>query len=263
MWCSPRLLPPLLAWLVVWAHPACAAPVWVGHFSAAPSATPGPVPTPWRVVRFNPRVAPTHYQIRLWDGVAAIEAHADASMALLVRPLELDLGATPVLCWRWRAERVVQGADITTKQGDDYAARVYVAFSVASDASEAMSLATRGQLALARTLYDEQVPDAVLNYVWDNHSPVGTRRANAYTDRNQMIVQRSGAERAGQWVTERVNVLADAIKSFGTDRLRAVSLAVATDTDNTGEQAHSGFADLHFVSTQEPCAFAATATARP
>lgn len=260
MWCSPRLLPPRLVLLAVLAQPACAAPVWVGHVSVAPSATPGLVPTPWRVVRFNPRVAPTQYQSRLWDGVAAIEARADASMALLARPLDLDLGATPMLCWRWRVERVLQGADISTKQGDDYAARIYVAFSVAS---EAMSLAMRGQLALARTVYGEQFPDAALNYVWDNHALVGTRRANAYTDRNQMIVQRSGAELAGQWVTERVNVLADAVKSFGTDRLRAVTLAVATDTDNTGEQAHSGFADLHFVSAQEPCAFAAAATARP
>lgn len=263
MWCRPSLLPPLLALLALMtllAHPVGAAPVWVGHFAVAPAAMPGPVPTPWRVVHFNPRVPPTRYQSRLWDGVAAIEARADASMALLARPLELDLGATPVLCWRWRVERVLQGADISTKQGDDYAARVYVAFSVAS---EAMSLATRGQLALARTVYGEQVPDAALNYVWDNHAPVGMRRANAYTERNQMIVQRSGAELAGQWVTERVNVLADALKSFGTDRLRAMMLAVATDTDNTGEQAHSGFADLHFVGAQEPCAFAATATARP
>ena len=260
MWRSPRLLAPLLALLAVLAHPACAAPVWVGQFSVASAATPGPVPTPWRVVQLNARVAPTHYQRRLWDGVAAIEARADTSMALLARPLELDLGTTPVLCWRWRVERQLQNADIRTKQGDDYAARVYVAFSVAS---EAMSLATRGQLALARTLYGEQVPDAALNYVWDNHTPVGTRRANAYTDRTQMIVQRSGAALAGQWVTERVNVLADAVKSFGTDRLRAVMLAVATDTDNTGEQAHSGFADLHFVAAQKPCAFPAPATVRP
>ena len=244
--------------LAAWTSLSQAAPVWLGRFAEASPATPAAPPPPWQVVRLNPKVAPTHYQTRLWDGVAAIEARADASMALLARPLELDLSATPVLCWRWRVERVVQGADITTKQGDDYAARVYVAFSVASDA---MSLATRGKLALGRALYGDQVPDAALNYVWDNRSPVGTRRANAYTDRTQMIVQRSGAELAGQWVVERVNVLADAVKAFGTDRLRAVSLAVAADTDNTGEQAHSGFADLHLVGPHAPCEFAAAAVA--
>lgn len=253
MRCRPSHFRPWLAILALWA-------ALLSSAHATPPETPSPVPTPWRVVQLNPRVAPTQYQSRLWDGVAAIEARADASMALLARPLELDLSATPVLCWRWRVERVVQGADITTKQGDDYAARVYVAFSVAS---EAMNLATRGKLALGRALYGDQVPDAALNYVWDNRSPVGTRRANAYTDRTQMIVQRSGTELAGQWVVERVNVLADAVKAFGTDRLRAVLLAVAADTDNTGERAHSGFADLHFVSAQAPCEFPTPTSTRP
>lgn len=234
------------------------APVWLGRFAVAAPAAPGAPPQPWRVVQLNSRVAPTHYQTVLWDGVAAVEARADASMALLARPLDVDLSTTPVLCWRWRVQRVLHGADLNTRQGDDYAARVYVAFSVAS---ETMSLATRSKLALGRALYGEQVPDAALNYVWDNRTPIGTRRANAYTERTQMIVQRSGAELAGQWVTERVNVLADAVRTFGTERLRAVLLAVAADTDNTGEQAHSGFADLHLVAAQAPCEFPAAAAA--
>lgn len=238
--------------------PSHATAVWLGRFAVASPATPTAPPPPWQVVRLNPKVAPTHYQTRLWDGVAAVEARADASMSLLARPLDVDLSATPVLCWRWRVQRVLQSADISTRQGDDYAARVYVAFSVAS---EAMSLATRSKLALGRALYGEQVPDAALNYVWDNRSPIGTRRANAYTERTQMIVQRSGSELAGQWVVERVNVLADAVQTFGTEKLRAVLLAVAADTDNTGEQAHSGFADLHLVGPQAPCEFPAAAAA--
>jgi hypothetical protein len=34
-----------------------------------------------------------------------------------------------------------------------------------------------------------------------------------------------------------------------------VQLAVASDTDNTGETARAGFADLHFVGAEEPCEF--------
>ncbi len=246
--------------LAAWTPTSQATPIWLGRFAVTTPTTPAAPPPPWQVVRLNPKVAPTHYQTRLWDGVAAVEARADASMALLARPLDVDLNTTPVLCWRWRVQRVLQSADISTRQGDDYAARVYVAFSVASDA---MSLATRSKLALGRALYGEQVPDAALNYVWDKHSPIGTRRANAYTERTQMIVQRSGSALAGQWVVERVNVLADAVQTFGTERLRAVLLAVAADTDNTGEQAHSGFADLHLVGAQAPCEFPAAAVAPP
>jgi hypothetical protein len=32
-------------------------------------------------------------------------------------------------------------------------------------------------------------------------------------------------------------------------------LAVTADTDNTGEQAHAGFADVHFVARAAPCGF--------
>jgi hypothetical protein len=50
-------------------------------------------------------------------------------------------------------------------------------------------------------------------------------------------------------------VLADAQRAFGEIDLSASLLAVATDTDNTGEKARAGFADLHFVGANEACAF--------
>ncbi len=76
---------------------------------------------------------PTSYRTGSWDGVHAVEAHAVSSMALLARPVAIDLVATPVLCWRWRIDAPVQSADMTRKSGDDYAARVYLSFEVAPD----------------------------------------------------------------------------------------------------------------------------------
>lgn len=226
----------------------------VGRFSSA-----SPVPAaPWQVIRLDDDVPPTVYRTVRWDGVEAIEARAEASMALLARPLEVDLQRTPVLCWRWRVERVVESADMTTKRGDDYAARVYVAFGLPANS---MNWGTRMKLALARGVYGSHVPDAAVNYVWDNRHPVGTRRRSAYTDRAQMIVLRSGSRGAGVWVTERRDVLDDVIQAFGTERARADLLAVAADTDNTGERARSGFADLHFVGPASACEFDGQAAA--
>lgn len=225
-------------------HPAAD----VGRFSSA-----SPVPAaPWQVIRVDDDVPPTVYRAVRWDGVEAIEARAEASMALLARPLEIDLHKTPVLCWRWRVERVVESADMTTRRGDDYAARVYVAFRLPASS---LGLGTRAKLALARSIYGRHVPDAAINYIWDNRHPVGTRRRSAYTDRAQMIVLRSGSGEAGAWVTERRDVLDDVIEAFGTDRARADLMAVAADTDNTGERVRSGFADLHFVGRASDCSF--------
>lgn len=223
--------------------------VVVGQFTE-PAAQ---VPAPWQLVRLNDRLTPTRYRVSTVDGVTGIEAQADASMALMARPLNITLAQTPVLCWRWRVDDVLKTADLTRKAGDDYAARVYVALMLPP---EALSFGVRAKLALARSLFGDQVPDAALNYVWDNRHPVGTTRPNAYTDRTQMIVTRSGAADAGRWVTERRDVLADARRHFGNVDHQAALLAVASDTDNTGEQARAGFADLHFVAREQPCRFA-------
>jgi len=210
------------------------------------------VTEPWQLVRLEKQVPPTQYRSVNWDGVAAIEAQAQASMALLARPVSVDLAATPVLCWRWRVDHTVKMADMSKRRGDDYAARIYLAFSLPPDV---LGLAARASLALARAVYGDVVPDAAINYVWDNRYPIGTRMPNAYTDRAQMIVRRSGNQHAGSWVSERVNVAEDVVRTFGTDRARLKVLAIAADADNTGESVRSGFADLHFVGADEGCRF--------
>lgn len=230
---------------------AAAGPVWVGRFAGT-----GAIPAPWRVVTLG-KVKPTRYQSAVVAGVAAVEARADASMALLARPIAVDLAANPVLCWRWRIDAPVAKADMTRKSGDDYAARVYVAFDM-PDA--AMSAGTRFKLGLARRLFGTAVPDAALNYVWDNRNSVGTRRRSAYTDRAEIVVAETGAARAGAWVGERADVAADFARAFGAaGKLGAagkpVQIAVASDTDNTQGVARAAFADLHFVARDQPCRF--------
>lgn len=221
----------------------------VGRFSGE-AGTP---PTPWHLIQLDSETPMTNYRIIHWDEVIAIEATANASMALLARPLEgINLDVTPVLCWRWRVDAPLKSADMTRKSGDDYAARVYVAFDLPD---EALSWTTRLKLGLARRLYGSQVPDAAINYVWDNRYPVGTSMPNAYTERTRMWVLQSGIDNAGYWVEERRNVIVDAQKIFGKLDLKATLLAVASDTDNTGEHARAGFADLHFTRADRPCEF--------
>lgn len=230
------LLAPALAW---------AEPAWVGRFPAG-----GEIPAPWVVQQLNKDIPPTVYRLREWEGVAAVEAQAEKSMALLARPLDVDLGKTPILCWRWRIDAPLKNADMMTKAGDDYAARVYLSFSVPP---ETLGFGTRLALGLARTLRGNIVPDAAINYLWDNRHAVGTWQPNAYTDRARMLVLRSGAGDAARWVSERRDVSADFHKAFGHAPAQLTGLALASDTDNTGESAHAGFADFRFVAKDEPC----------
>jgi hypothetical protein len=221
-------------------------PVWVGQFAGR-----GAPPAPWRVIQISRKVPPTEYRRRTIGGVPAIEARANRSMALLARPVSVDLSRRPVLCWRWLVDAPLPKADMTRKSGDDYAARLYVSFDI-PDAQ--MTSGTRLKLRLARSLFGRSVPDAALNYVWDNKHPVGTRRKSAYTDRAELIVAESGAGSAGRWVNERANVASDFAKAFG-GAATLIQLAIASDTDNTGGTARAAFADIHFVAASESCRF--------
>lgn len=231
--------------LLLLAPGALSATVWVGRFEGE-----GRPPDPWHIQQLDERIPPTRYTLRDWDGVPAVEAQAERSMALLGRPIEVDLAATPHLCWLWRVDAPVANADMTRKTGDDYAARVYLTFDVAP---EALGFGTRTKLALARSIYGNQVPDAALNYVWDNRHPIGTLRDNAYTDRARMLVLRSGAEDAGRWVLERRNVAEDFRRAFGDLPAKLSGLALASDTDNTASVARAGFAQFRFVANADEC----------
>jgi len=225
---------------------ALAEPLWVGRFLPEK----GGIPAPWQLQRLDDKVPPTRYRLREWDGVHAVEAHAVNSMALLARPLQVDLEKSPVLCWRWRIDAPLQSADMTRKSGDDYAARVYLSFDVPADT---LGLGTRMALGMARALHGEQVPDAAVNYIWDNRHPIGTWQPNAYTDRARMLVLRSGSADAGHWVDERRDVAADFQRAFGHAPARLNGLAIASDTDNTGEEVRAGFADFRFVERDAAC----------
>lgn len=220
----------------------------VGRFPAGNGAPPAP----WQLQTLSDKLKPTVYALREWDGVHAIEAQAKASMALMARPLAVDLTQTPVLCWRWRVDAALKTADLRTKAGDDYAARVYITFILKP---EALDFGTRTKLRLGRAIFGPQLPDAAINYVWDNRNPIGTRAPNAYTDRTRMVVVRTGNADAGRWVEERRDVLADATQEFGPHIAATQQLALASDTDNTGEEARAGFADLHFVAREARCVF--------
>lgn len=224
---------------------AAGSPVWVGKFAGS-----GAIPAPWRVVQLDKKTKPTTYRLARVAGVDAVEALANDSMALLARPLSVDLAATPILCWRWLVDAPVARGDMTKKSDDDYAARLYVAFDMPDSA---MSAATRFKLGIARRLFGSNVPDAALNYVWDNRNPVGTRRKSAYTDRAQLIVAETGTARAGTWVIERADVSADFSTAFGNRPGAPIQIAVASDTDNTGSVARAAFADLRFVTRQQSC----------
>jgi hypothetical protein len=209
----------LLALLLTAGAGRAAEPLRLGDF--APPTDPTAPPAGWEPLTF-PRVARhTRYAVVLDGERWVLRAESDAAASGLYHPLDLDPKVYRVLSWR-------------CKEGDDYAARVYVAFRY--DPATA-SVWERSRFGAYRLFYGRYPPGLALNYVWESRLPVGTVLANAYTARARMVVARSGAAEAGRWVTETRDVYEDFRRIVGGEPPRIVGIAVMTDTDDTRERA--------------------------
>jgi hypothetical protein len=217
----------------------------VGRFEAP--AAPDALPAGWERLTFRRIARATRYAVVREDDGWVLRADADRSAAALYRALDLDPRAYPRLTWRWKVAGVVTTADARRKAGDDYAARVYVAFRYDPATATAWERARYGAY---RLVYGVYPPRAVLNYVWDNRLPPGTALDNAYTDRAKMLVLRTGTTEVGRWLTETRNVVDDYRRLFGGEPPRIAGVAVMTDTDDTGERATAWYAGLAFLGAE-------------
>ncbi|HKL26934.1 MAG TPA: DUF3047 domain-containing protein [Desulfuromonadales bacterium] len=172
----------------------------------------------WSVKSF---AGETRYQVVKDGANHVLRAESSSAASGLVYEIEFDPGQWPVLSWRWKIRDTIARGDAHSKQGDDYAARVYVIFP-------------HWFFPKTRTL----------NYIWANHLPEGEILANAYTDNAMMLVVASGPDQAGKWMTVRRNIVSDFRRAFGEDPPQAGAIAIMTDTDDTGAQATAWYDDL-------------------
>ncbi len=205
-------------------------------WSAGPPA--GEWSTPWKLADI-PKLKPSARTLVELDGKPVLRIQADAAAGGLLHPLNLQGDQAWQLSWQWRTERKLEQARFATREGDDYAARVYVLLDYPL---ESLSFATRQKLRLARTFFDPDLPAATLSYVWDNRAAPGTQARSAYTETVEMIVLRGPEAALGRWQSESRDLRADAIAAFGSAPRKILGMVFAADSDNTGESAESYFA---------------------
>jgi hypothetical protein len=202
-----------------------------------------PLP-PWlEPVKFGGGARATEFALVQDEGRTVLRARASASASGLARTLKVDPAAHPVLAWRWKTAGLVARGDLATKEGDDFALRLYVTFDLDP---AALSMGDRMRLTLARAVWGTRLPLAALCYVWDNRATPGTIVPNAYTDRVRMVVAGSGQGAVGRWVSHERDVAKDFRRAFGIQAPAVASVIVSADTDNTGESTESFFGDIEF-----------------
>lgn len=178
---------------------------------------------PWKNHSFG-RV--TDYRLVSLDGEWALQATSDGAASAFYRSVKVDLTKTPYLSWRWRIEQRLGGLDEMSRNGDDYAARVYVVHK--------------------RGFFDKGI---AVNYVWSGSNVRGSRWPNAYAmDSSYMLALQDSQTPLRQWQLERRNVREDFKTLMGMD-IRSVHVVVLmTDTDNSGQSAQAHYGDLVFSS---------------
>lgn len=177
------------------------------------------------------------------EGRPVLHVRSVSSASSWVARTAVNAQQLPFLRWRWKVARSLAGSDLRTKEGDDYAARVYVFFDLPL---ERLSLGDRLRMQASRALSGTDVPAAALCYVWGRAQPAGAAAWNPYTDRVRMIVVDSGDARAMQWRAVSRDLRRDWHEAFGGPLPMISGVALGADTDNTGDSVQAWFADVEF-----------------
>jgi hypothetical protein len=208
-------------------------------------ALPSPASEAWRHVPLRRIARQTRYtpiEAGFPERPAGIHAESDCSASLLVlRVDDVDLTRTPLLSWRWRVERGLDIEDERARSGDDFPARVYVAFELDP---EHASLWQRARARIAEAFYGDALPGTALNYVWTSHLEPGTRWPNPRSPSSHMIALARGP--GGEWRRERVDVGADYEASFGHKPPRLRGVGLMSDSDDSCQRSAASFSDFSF-----------------
>ena len=211
----------------------------VGDFSSlVPSRG---LPENWKPMTFSNIDALTSYSLIRDDNRTVLQAHSQNAASGLIRHLRVDPRKYPCLQWSWKIDHVLEKGNVKTKAGDDYAARLYVAFAFEPDQS---GLWQRMRHKTANMFTDQELPGSALNYIWANKAAPETIVPNPYAREARMVVLQSGNARSGQWIKQERNIVKDYQRAFGRQPPEIIGIGLMTDTDNTGEETTAYYGDI-------------------
>lgn len=168
----------------------------------------------------------TDYSLMQDDGHTVLRANAHGTASGYTKKLPFNPAVYRYLRWSWKVASTVPNGNETTKQGNDFSARVYVIFP-------------------GRFFWQMRA----LTYIWANKLPKGDFVPNPYSSRAMLIAVESGPAKVGQWLPEERDILADYRCVFGKEPPEAGGIAIMTDADNTKSETTGWYGDIT-LSTQ-------------
>lgn len=195
----------------------------------------------WEPLEFPKIDEHTRYELVTENGQQVVKATTEGGASGLIARVNLPPSDSLVLKWRWKVSNVFEQGDARKKSGDDYPARIYVAFEFQPEKAGFFERAKRKAV---EVLFGESLPGNALNYIWANVLPKGEFVPNPYTEKTVMVAVNSGTDRVGQWVTVERDIMADYRQAFGEEPPAVVGIAIMSDSDNTGERGTAWYGDI-------------------
>jgi hypothetical protein len=180
--------------------------------------------TGWKEQTLGLLKSRTTYALARDNDRDVLVAHSSKAASGRIYNLNLDPKEYQTLKWSWKIDHTIKKGDEKTKNGDDFAARVYVVFP-------------RGFFSKTRAIC----------YVWANKLPKGEHVFSPFTTNIITVAMDSGDELAGRWTFHQRNVYEDYKVFFGEEPPRIGAVALMTDTDNTAESAVGYYGDISLV----------------
>lgn len=209
----------------------------LGDFSQQTST----IPESWDRLTFGSIEEHTSYTLVDDENIKVIKAESNESASGLTKKIRFNPKEYPYLSWRWKVNKSIAGTDVTSKSGDDYAARVYVMFKYNL---EDLPEEEQSRISWYKFFNGKLPPLATLNYIWANKMDIGRIVSSPYTSRVKMVILKNKDSELHEWHVEERNIYEDYKRAFGEEPKDVISVAIMTDTDNTEAMAESYFGDI-------------------
>lgn len=137
----------------------------------------------------------------------------------------IDIYENPILSWKWKVEKLPQGANEDNDSYNDTAVSIYVVFDM-------------GRVALFK-----KVPKSI-RYTWSSSLEKGTTLSKFFGNQ-KIVVMESGPEKKGQWVSFERNIVEDYKRLYGDNPpKKPLAILILSDGDNTQAEVVAGYDDI-------------------
>lgn len=195
----------------------------------------------WTALTFKSIAEKTTYQLTDMAGNRVMYAKTQNSASALITKLHINPEERLNIKWRWKVSNIFQAGDAKIKSGDDYPARIYIAFAFDPESASFME---KLKYKAANAMTEDTLPGSVLNYIWANKLPAGEIITNPYSEQTRMIAVQSGEAELGQWVSNSQDIVADYQAAFGRLPPPVIAIGIMSDSDDTGETAEAWYGDI-------------------